>query len=53
VTVEGIETEEQLALVASERCIDEAQGFLFSPAIPMREISRLLGAVSSRIDKVA
>jgi diguanylate cyclase (GGDEF)-like protein len=53
VTVEGIETEEQLALVASERCIDEAQGFLFSPAIPMREISRLLGAMSSRIEKVA
>jgi EAL domain-containing protein (putative c-di-GMP-specific phosphodiesterase class I) len=53
VTVEGIETEEQLALVASERCIDEAQGFLFSPAIPMREISRLLGAMSDRIEKVA
>jgi EAL domain-containing protein (putative c-di-GMP-specific phosphodiesterase class I) len=53
VTVEGIETEEQLALVASERCIDEAQGFLFSPAIPMREISRLLGAMSDRMEKVA
>jgi predicted signal transduction protein with EAL and GGDEF domain len=53
VTVEGIETEEQLALVASEACIDEAQGFLFSPAIPMREISRLLGAMSMRMEKVA
>ena len=30
VTVEGIETEEQLAIVAAEPCIDEAQGFLFS-----------------------
>jgi diguanylate cyclase (GGDEF)-like protein len=42
VTVEGIETEEQLAIVAAEECIDEAQGYLFSVPIPTRQIRELL-----------
>ncbi len=42
VTVEGIETEEQLAIVAAESCIDEAQGFLFSVPVPERQIQELL-----------
>jgi len=42
VTVEGIETSEQLALIAAEDSVTEAQGFLFSPALPAREVSLLL-----------
>src|SRR5690606_27922444 len=42
VAVEGIETEEQLALVSSEGRVDEAQGWLFSPAVPGRQIRELL-----------
>jgi EAL domain-containing protein (putative c-di-GMP-specific phosphodiesterase class I) len=42
VTVEGIETEEQLATIAAENCIDEAQGYLFSIPIPARQIRELL-----------
>ena len=42
VTVEGIETAEQLALIAAEDSVTEAQGWLFAPALPPREISLLL-----------
>jgi diguanylate cyclase (GGDEF)-like protein len=42
VTVEGIETAEQLALIAAEDSITEAQGWLFAPALPQKEISALL-----------
>jgi diguanylate cyclase (GGDEF)-like protein len=37
---EGVETEEQLALVRAEGCT-EMQGFLFSPARPAAELARL------------
>lgn len=40
-TAEGVETEEQLAWLRSVGC-NEAQGYLFSPAVPGREIPRLL-----------
>jgi len=53
VAVEGIETPEQLALIAAEESVDEAQGFLFSPAIPGREIRQLLLATPNRMEKVA
>jgi EAL domain-containing protein (putative c-di-GMP-specific phosphodiesterase class I) len=42
VTVEGIETAEQLALIAAEDSVTEAQGWLFAPALPAREVSALL-----------
>jgi diguanylate cyclase (GGDEF)-like protein len=53
VAIEGIETGEQLALVSAEDTVQEVQGFLFSPAIPYREISRLLLAVPTKLEKVA
>src|SRR5262249_23960683 len=42
VTMEGVETHEQLDLIAAEGTFDEAQGFLFSPAIAPRDIAVLL-----------
>jgi predicted signal transduction protein with EAL and GGDEF domain len=53
VVVEGIETEEQLALVLAEEAIDEAQGFLFSKPIPGSQIGDLLRAKAPYIRKVA
>ncbi|HET6383205.1 MAG TPA: EAL domain-containing protein [Armatimonadota bacterium] len=41
VTAEGVETEDQLTLLRSRGC-DEAQGYLFSPAVPPDEASQLL-----------
>ncbi len=53
VTVEGVETDEELALIMREPSIDEAQGFLFSPAIPSSTIRKLLYSTQTRIEKVA
>jgi diguanylate cyclase (GGDEF)-like protein len=39
--IEGIETEEQLAMAKAEGC-DEAQGFLFSKPMPEREVAEFL-----------
>jgi diguanylate cyclase (GGDEF)-like protein/PAS domain S-box-containing protein len=47
VVVEGIETEEQLALVSAEEGIEEAQGYLFSPPIPGRQVRKLLRATTA------
>lgn len=46
VTVEGIETSEQLDIVAAETAVDEVQGFLFSVPLPARAIRELI--VSAR-----
>lgn len=46
VTIEGVETEEQLAIVAAEESINEVQGFLFSVPIPERQIRDLLLATN-------
>jgi len=42
VVVEGIETEEQLQLIARDADIDEVQGFLFSRPIPARDLLAVL-----------
>lgn len=42
VTVEGVETDDELNLIMREAGVDEAQGFLFSPAIPSSGIRELL-----------
>jgi len=55
VTVEGIETGEQLALISAEECITEVQGWLFAPALPVKEIGLLLerSAVPQLVERVA
>src|SRR4029079_2592905 len=53
VCVEGIETAEQLALVSAEDTVEEVQGLVLSPAIPYRDIGRLLQAVPTKLEKVA
>jgi diguanylate cyclase (GGDEF)-like protein len=45
-TAEGVETEDQLRVLREEHC-DEVQGFLFSPAVPLRETDRLLRRLES------
>jgi diguanylate cyclase (GGDEF)-like protein len=52
VVMEGVETEDQLELIAAEPGIDEVQGYLFSPAVPSREVPRLLApGVATRSDR--
>jgi diguanylate cyclase (GGDEF)-like protein len=53
VTVEGVETEEQLALVARERCVEEVQGWLFGAAMPSADIRQMLLAPPPRLSLVA
>ncbi len=44
VVVEGVETQQQLAVLAAEKSVSEVQGFLFSPAIPSADIRKRLVA---------
>ena len=41
VVAEGVETEEQLAFLQSQKC-DKIQGYLFSPPVPEEEFRKLL-----------
>jgi diguanylate cyclase (GGDEF)-like protein len=42
VTAEGVETEEQLALISANSKVDQIQGYLFGVPLPAREISELV-----------
>jgi diguanylate cyclase (GGDEF)-like protein len=54
VTVEGIETAEQLALIAAEDSVTEAQGWLFAPALPAKEVRLLLdNTIPQMLERVA
>ncbi|HVY18732.1 MAG TPA: EAL domain-containing protein [Bauldia sp.] len=54
VTVEGVETVEQLALIAAEPSVTEAQGWLFAPALPAREVRTLLSStIPEMLERVA
>ena len=50
-TAEGVETEQQLRLLAEKNCT-EAQGFLFSPARSAAEIPALLARLGTRVKAV-
>jgi diguanylate cyclase (GGDEF)-like protein len=45
-TAEGVETEDQLRVLKEELC-DEVQGFLFSPAVALKETIQLLRGLES------
>jgi diguanylate cyclase (GGDEF)-like protein len=47
-TAEGVETNEQLALLRSEGCT-EVQGYLFSPPRPAEDVEKMLAKGRSRI----
>ena len=57
VTVEGVETDAQLAVIIAEDCIHEAQGHLFSRPLPEPQLRQLLAegatAVAARRDRAA
>ncbi len=53
VTVEGVETEDQLALVTSGGYVDEIQGFLFSKPVPALQLRPFLASGRQRIEQVA
>ncbi len=59
VTVEGVETEEQLALIASEASVDEVQGYLLGRPLPAADVRTLLNAATPttgtarQVEKVA
>jgi EAL domain-containing protein (putative c-di-GMP-specific phosphodiesterase class I) len=44
VVIEGVETEQQLALIQSEPCIHEVQGWLFGKAMPAEGIRQMLAS---------
>ena len=56
VTVEGVETEEQLALIAAETSVDEVQGYLLGRPLPAADFRKLLHATNgtaARVEQVA
>ena len=48
VVVEGVETQEQLELLAAEDSIDEVQGYLLGRPMPAADLRKLLYALTSR-----
>jgi diguanylate cyclase (GGDEF)-like protein len=52
ITAEGVETDDQLAVLRQERC-DEVQGFLFSPGVPLEDTLKLLPKVQHANKSVA
>lgn len=48
VTVEGVETEEQLNLIAEHSNVDQIQGYLFGVPLPRREVAELIARMDVR-----
>jgi diguanylate cyclase (GGDEF)-like protein len=48
VTVEGVETEEQLNLIAEHSSVDQIQGYLFGVPLPRREVAELIARMDVR-----
>ncbi len=51
VTVEGVETEEQLNLIAEHSKVDQIQGYLFGVPLPRREVAELIARMAARSDE--
>jgi diguanylate cyclase (GGDEF)-like protein len=47
VTAEGVETEEQLALIQAHTKVDQIQGYLFGVPLPRREIAELIARMAA------
>jgi diguanylate cyclase (GGDEF)-like protein len=52
ITAEGVETKEQLAFLATERC-DEIQGYLIGKPLPIEEYAEATGKTTSQERKVS
>ena len=48
VTAEGVETEEQLNLIAEHTRVDQIQGYLFGVPLPRREVAELIDRMAAR-----
>ncbi|MDB5538688.1 MAG: hypothetical protein JWQ89_415, partial [Devosia sp.] len=48
VTAEGVETEEQLNLIAAHSKVDQIQGYLFGVPLPRREVAELIARMAAR-----
>jgi predicted signal transduction protein with EAL and GGDEF domain len=49
VTAEGVETEEQLALIQAHTKVDQIQGYLFGVPLPRREIAELIDRMEGAV----
>jgi EAL domain-containing protein (putative c-di-GMP-specific phosphodiesterase class I) len=47
VTAEGVETEEQLALIAQHSKVDQIQGYLFGIPLPRRDVGELIARLAA------
>ena len=46
VTAEGVETEDQLALIVDNTKVDQIQGYLFGVPLPARDIAELVARMA-------
>jgi diguanylate cyclase (GGDEF)-like protein len=49
VTAEGVETEEQLALISAHTKVDQIQGYLFGVPLPRREVGELIARMEGTV----
>jgi EAL domain-containing protein (putative c-di-GMP-specific phosphodiesterase class I) len=48
VVVEGVETDEQLALISAHTAVDQIQGYLFGVPLSSRDIAELIQRVAAQ-----
>lgn len=49
VTAEGVETEEQLALISGHTKVDQIQGYLFGVPLPKRDVAELIARMAGAV----